>query len=108
MERLAPPAASMAGLQDRYGGLHRLGALYQLGQEELALGEEVADLLDALHETLVQDVSRRDTGIQALLGQCGGIFCLSIDDGLRHFGQQLVRHGYPPSSKLVFPDADRD
>ena len=57
-ERSAASAGGVeGGLQDGDGGLHRLGALDQLGEEELALAEEVADLLDALDEALVEDVA---------------------------------------------------
>ena len=74
------------GLQDGHGGLHGLGALDQLGQEELALAEEVADLLDALDEALVEDVGRREAGVEALLGQRGGGVVLAVDHRLGHLG----------------------
>jgi hypothetical protein len=51
------------GLQDGHGGLHGLGALDQLGQEELAFAEELADGLDALDEALVEDVGRREARV---------------------------------------------
>ena len=55
------------GLQDGHRGLHGLGPLDQLGQEELAAAEEVADLLDALDEALVEDVDGGQAGVEALL-----------------------------------------
>ena len=72
------------GLQDGHGGLHRLGALDQLGEEELALAEEVADLLDALDEALVEDVAGGEAGVEALLGEALGVLDLAVDDGLLH------------------------
>ncbi len=93
-EGLAAAAGGVDGrLQDGHGGLHRLGPLDELGQEELTLGEQVADLLDALDEAVVEDVARGKAGVKALLGQSGGLLGLAIDDGLRHLGVQVVRHG---------------
>ena len=77
------------GLQDGHGGLHGLGALDQLGEEELALAEEVADLLDALDEALVEDVAGGETGVEALLREGGGLFGLAVDDGLLHLFVEL-------------------
>src|SRR5450756_254990 len=88
----APAGGVDGGLQDGHGGLHGLGALDQLGEEELALAEEVADLLDAAHEALVEDVAGGQAGVEALLGQGCGLFGLTVDDGLLHQFVELFRH----------------
>ena len=75
---------------DGHGGLHGLGPLHQLGEEELALTEEVADLLDALDEALVEDVGGRETGVKALLGQLGRFLDLAVDHGLLHLREQIL------------------
>ncbi len=93
-ERLAPPAASRAGCKDGDRGLHRLGPLDELGEEELAAGEEVADLLDALDEAQVEDVDRGKAGVEALLGELGRELGLAVDHGLLHLGVQILGHRF--------------
>ena len=86
-------AASAGGVDGRLehgdGGLHGLGALDQLGEEELALAEEVADLFDALDEALVEDVAGGQAGVETLLGEALGVLDLSVDDALLHLLVQL-------------------
>jgi hypothetical protein len=89
------------GLQNSHGGLHGLGALHQLGQEELTLAEEVADLLDALDEALVEDVGRRQTGREALARQLFGKLQLAVDHGLRHLGVEILNQLCPPSTHYI-------
>ncbi len=84
------------GLQHGDGGLHGLGALDQLGEEELALAEEVADLFDALHEALVEDVAGLQTRVETLLGEALSVLDLTVDDALLHLLVQLFRHLDPP------------
>ena len=92
-EALALAAGGVEGrLQDGHGGLHGLGPLDQLGEEELAAPEEVADLLDALDEPEVEDVAGGEAGVEALLREALGVLDLAVDDGLLHLVVQ-VRHG---------------
>ena len=92
-ERAARPAGGVdGGLQDGDRGLHRLGALDELGEEELAAAEEVADLLDALDVAQVEDVDRGQAGVEALLGELGSELDLAVDHGLLHLGVEILSH----------------
>ncbi len=93
-ERLPAAAGGVeGGLQDAHRGLHRLRPLHQLGEEELAAPEELADLLDALHETGVEDVAGGQAGVEALLGEAFGVLDLAVDDALLHLLVELLGHG---------------
>ncbi len=92
-ERAARPAGGVeGGLKDGDRGLHRLGPLDELGEEELAAGEEVADLLDALDEAEVEDVDRGKAGVEALLGELGRELGLAVEHGLLHLGVEVLGH----------------
>ena len=95
------------GLKHGDGGLHGLGALDQLGEEELALAEEVADLFDALHEALVEDVAGAETRVETLLRQALSILDLTVDDALLHLLVQLFRHLDPPCTQSAVRPQER-
>ena len=77
------------GLEHGDGGLHGLGALDQLGEEELALAEEVADLFDALTKPLSRMSPAAQARVEAFLREALGVLDLAVDDALLHLLVQL-------------------
>ncbi len=65
------------------------------------MAEEVADLLDALDEALVEDVGGGQAGVEALLGEARGVLGLAVDHGLLHLCVELVGHWGSSLRRLV-------
>ena len=77
-------------LENGHRALHRLGAHDELGEKERALFPEAADLLDSLHETLLDDLEGRVFLVERLAGELLGRvrvavehrFCATIEECL--------------------------
>ena len=94
MTTLPPIRASMFawlefGLEDGHGRLHGFGAGDELGQEIFALLPELADLLDARHIALFDDLREVQPGRHGLGGEAGGRLAVAGHDGLVHLGEEL-------------------
>ena len=79
----APP--SRAALHDLGGAGHGVGRHHELGQEDLAALEELADLLDALDEAVRHDVAGRYPLLEGALGHILGRRTVGVDDGVDRF-----------------------
>src|SRR5450759_856583 len=73
------------GVGDRGSSGHGVGAHHQLGQEELAALEELADLLDALDEALRHDLAGGDALVEGALRDHFGGGAVAVDDALGCF-----------------------
>ena len=73
------------GVGDLGGAGHGVRAHHELGEEDLAALEEVADLLDAFDEAVLHDVGRSDAGVERALRDLLGARPVGVHDALGCF-----------------------
>ena len=90
MPRALALALRQSRVADRHGGFHRLGGQHQLGQEDLALVELVAELTDADDEALVHHLLGLMPAAKATLGDVLGLVLVLREKRFSRFVDQLL------------------
>jgi hypothetical protein len=90
--RLPLLLADQLRLENVQSRFHGGGTLDQLGKEVSAVGEELADLLDALHQAFVDALQRVGALLEGLPDQRLGFFRLAVYHGLAQLREEFFRH----------------